>query len=138
MRCDYCGSRAEVVGDSGPELTEKLDALKLREDLRDLDAAWEKYKNSVGERDRQGQLHLPSAGTAFGYLIIGGIATVVGTMYLGVLVSLWWILAVVPVGIWFTRFFWSAELQRVGAFSSMRERYVARRADLVRRIGGRG
>jgi hypothetical protein len=136
--CEYCASQLEVVPantSSDRDLHAKLDALKLREDLRDLDAAWEQYLAAVSTKDGRGALHPPSPGTAFGYAALGVIGTFVAIVALAQ-ASYWTILGVVPVGFWITRQFWSAELKRFEKFDATRTRYTRRREELVREIGG--
>ncbi|WP_035602407.1 hypothetical protein [Haloferula sp. BvORR071] len=137
VRCGYCARQAQIAETPDPGLAGQLENLKLREDLRELDSAWEKYKLSVSSRDQRGAYHSPSAGTAFGYLVLGGFVTLLACLALGAMASPWSFLIAVPIGIWITRHFWSAELERVNAFISVRDRYAARRADLVRRLGVR-
>lgn len=136
--CEYCASQLEVVPgntSSDRDLHAKLDALKLREDLKDLDAAWEQYLAAVSTKDSRGVLHPPSPGTAFGYAVLGVIGTLVAAAALSQ-ASYWAILGVVPVGIWVTCQFWSAELKRFEKFDATRTRYNRRREELVRVISG--
>jgi hypothetical protein len=134
--CEYCASQLEIVpGDTAShrDLEAKLEALKLREDLKDLDAAWQRYLAAVSTKDNKGVLHPPLPGAAFGYAVLGGIATLFAAVML-TQDTYWWMLVVVPVGIWITHFFWSAELKRFSVFNAARARYEARRAELVRSI----
>ena len=78
-------------------------------------------------------LHPPQSGAAFGYAVLGVIATLFAAVMLAQ-DSYWWMLGVVPVGIWITRLFWSAELKRFSVFNATRARYETRRAELVRGI----
>lgn len=135
--CEYCASQLEVVLEataSNHEIQAKLDALKLREDLRDLDAAWERYLAAVSTKDAQGKLHPPTPGTAGGYVVLGVIGTLVAAVMLTP-ASYFWALAVLPLGIWITRLLWSSELKRFSAFEAARTRYARRREELVRAIG---
>jgi hypothetical protein len=136
--CEYCASQLEVVlGDasSDRELHAKVEALKLREDLKDLDAAWEQYSAAVSTKDSRGALHPPSRGTAFGYAALGVMGTFVAIVALAQ-ASYWTILGVVPAGFWITRHFWSTELKRFEKFDATRARYTKRRAEMVRAIDG--
>ena len=134
--CAYCGSRLEMVGANreAAELREENEALKLREELRLLDAAWEGYVRQVSVKGRNGELHPPgTVDTGMVLFLCVALAMMAGKVLPRS--TLLWILVVAVFGTWILWLFVSAASERQHAFNSARGVYDSQRRVLLRKLG---
>ena len=133
--CAYCRSRLEVVAPEPEhaELVAKCDTLQLREELRGLDAAWERYLRKVSVKVPSGELHPPGAVVA----VESGMVCSLVTVFLAVAlaqVSSWTVAVVIPAGAWISWKVVRGNLQRKREFESTQLMHEVRRKELVRRL----
>lgn len=88
VTCNYCHCRLEVVHDATvthtrqldrierttEHLAKKLKVIELQNDVESLDREWDKFRNAVLARDKNGQICEPSGGASIlvGILGVGG------------------------------------------------------------------
>lgn len=133
--CGYCGSRSEVVipESETAELSAQIEGLKLREELRTLDAAWKRYLGDVSVRVQSGDLHPPDATVVVESAMTGLVATGLASVAL-VQVWRWSFLVAIPVGLWITWKLVANEREKRRAFESAMLLHDSRRRELLRRI----
>lgn len=134
--CAYCGSRLEMLGanSEAAELRAENEALKLREELRLLDAAWEGYVRQVSVKGRYGELHPPGTVDS-GTVVFLCVALAMGAGKVLPRSTLLWILVVAVFGSWILWLFVSAASERKRAFNSARRVYDSQRRVLLRKLG---
>ncbi len=137
--CTYCGSRQEVVipESQTAELSARCGELETREELRRLDAEWQKYLRSVSVTLPSGEIQPPGATVRVEGFMVGIMAALFGAFTL-LKYSIWWVLVVIPViGTIAAWFFITAGMKRERAFNAELKSYHAKRKELVKRLGDR-
>lgn len=133
--CAYCGARLELprTGTEEELLRAENEALKLREQLRELDASWEKHVQQASRKDHRGIVHPPGAvDTNSAVLLFIVVGAVVG--FVGCPSPLVWALTVTAFA---TGIMWvlvTAASRRQRAFDAARRAYDQRRSELSRRL----
>lgn len=137
--CAYCGSRSEVIipESETAELSAQVELLKLREELRDLDAAWKRYLGDVSVKVQSGDLHAPDVVVAVESGMTGVFATGLASLALAQ-VWPWSFVIAIPVGSLITWKVVADALEKKRAFDSVKLLHETRRRDLLRRIARKG
>ena len=144
LTCNYCHSRLEVVRDRETTHTKlldgleartsrierKLDVVELRSRLSELDAAWNRYRESVSSRDKAGNLHPPAMDLVLGMTAICGVAAAVLVVMLAtelpVLAA-----AIAIAGFFLTKLCWKNQSLKVRSYEASRAQYEVRRRNLL-------
>lgn len=135
--CTYCASRLEIV--ASEQATDAMpipeaEALMLRDQLRELDDAWNKYFEQVSVPTSGGLRRAPDLAYVTGHVSIGLLVTIMASLLIA-LVSLWLVAVVALAGLIFTWVFVCAAEERREAFDLAQSRYYTRRDELLGKLG---
>lgn len=137
--CAYCRTRHEVVipESATAELSAKVEDLKLREELRNLDASWKRYIEKVSVKLPSGGLEPPSANVVVENAMVCFVVSAFGALVLAQVSTLALIVAI-PAGVLISWHIISGALLRKRAFESTKLMHENTRRKLVRRIERNG
>jgi len=133
--CEYCRSRMEVVipESQTAELSAKVEDLRLREELRNLDASWQRYVQKVSVKVPSGDLQEPGDTVVVETAMLGIGGTAIAAIALAQ-VSVLLLIVAIPAGILITWHIVSGTVMRKRSFESAKLLHENTRRELLRRI----